>query len=89
LVIIGYIYLYLVQLRLNGNVPLNLAPVFELGASCAFLVFFFGEVSDKSKPVPSKRHGSATADSDWPVRRWRTGIGVWLRPQEIWIRDYD
>jgi hypothetical protein len=46
LVIFGYIYLNLVQLGLA------LAPIFGLGASCAFLEFFFGEVSDKGKPVP-------------------------------------
>jgi hypothetical protein len=38
--------LYLVKLRLQ------LLPVFRLGGSCAFLVFFFGEVSDKGKPLP-------------------------------------
>jgi hypothetical protein len=46
LVIFGYIYRNLAQLRLK------LAPVFGLGAACAFLVFFCGEVSDKGKAVP-------------------------------------
>src|ERR1700677_3142752 len=46
LVIFGYIYRNLVQLRLI------LAPIFGLGGSCAFLVFFSGEVSDNGKPVP-------------------------------------
>jgi hypothetical protein len=45
LVIFTYIYRNLVQLRLS------LASVFGLGASGAFLVFFFGEVRDKDKPV--------------------------------------
>jgi hypothetical protein len=36
-----YIYLNLVKLRLK------VAPIFGLGASGAFLVFFFGEVSAK------------------------------------------
>ena len=45
MVIFGYIYLNLVKLRLK------LAPVFGLGAAGAFLVFFFGEVSDKGKRV--------------------------------------
>ena len=46
MVIFTYIYRNLVQLRLV------LAPVFGLGAACAFLVFFFGEVSEKGKGVP-------------------------------------
>jgi|ERR1700677_2097092 hypothetical protein len=46
LVIFGYIYRNLVQLRLI------LAPIFGLGVSGAFLVFFFGEVSDKGKRIP-------------------------------------
>jgi hypothetical protein len=43
LVIFGYIYFNLVKLGLA------LAPVFGLGACCAFLVFFFGEVNAKSQ----------------------------------------
>jgi hypothetical protein len=46
LVIFGYIYRNLAQLRHN------LAPIFGLGASGVFLVFFSGEVSDNGKPVP-------------------------------------
>jgi hypothetical protein len=46
LVQFGAIHRNLVKLRLA------LAPIFGLGASCAFLVIFFGEVSDKGKRVP-------------------------------------
>jgi len=47
------IWLYLPQFTaIWCNSGLALAPVFGLGGACAFLVFFFGEVSDKGKPVP-------------------------------------